>query len=181
MKIRPFNDRSEHEEINLFALDVATGARGLLVKVAGSGFQNTNAPVSCFDTVPSINNAYIPRWAVPHRVTACGSGQAAMGFLLYDVKEFGFEGRHLIHDPIRAAEAQAVASGQAVPIATKGLFLVGDLGSGVVPLPGKYAIPSNAGDGSWAVSATKTSVAFGKWLGALDTDGYALVKVDFDA
>jgi hypothetical protein len=180
MKIRPLNDYSEHDVINFFALDTATGAAGTLVKVKGSGFLN-DANLTISQDMSTIKNAYIPRWEVPHKVTRVSSGELPLGFLRFEVKEVNFEGVSFKHDPTRKAEAQVVCSGEAVPVVRKGLFLVGDWPSGQVPLPGKAVVALDNGDwGVRSASASGDANVFGQCLGALDSKGDALVVVDFN-
>lgn len=181
MKLKPFRDYSEHDVINLFALDTATGEIGTLVKVAGSGFINGSSHGVAYNINSNLKNVYTPRWEVKAKVTRTASGEKPLGFLLYDVKETNFQGISFAYDPVRKAEAQVAISGEAVPVARKGTFLVGDLptGSGyLTPIPGRVAVSDD--NGAWKVAAAGTSNAFGVFLGIPDADGYTLVAVDFN-
>ena len=71
---------------------------------------------------------------------------------------------------------QVVIPGQAVPVATRGIFLVQSVGG--TPTAGGTAY---AGTGGQITSSTGTNpianVAIGKFLGAADTNGETLVKL----
>lgn len=177
MKLKPFRDYSEHDVINLFSLDTANGEAGLLVKVAGSGFINNRVHGIAHNMNPHTPNVFTPRWEVKPKVTRTTTGEAPLGFTLYPVREdlFGFPNAY--HRQLQN-EAQAVVSGDAVPVIRKGLFLVGELPSGQVPAVGKVAVPGPTG--SWAVANAGTAKAFGVFLGSPDADGYTLVAIDFN-
>jgi hypothetical protein len=92
----------------------------------------------------------------------------------------------LIYNPRKAAEMQAVVSGQAVPVLTKGIVLYsGNLTSGGADSVGAgvpiYAdalrngeISSSATESTGSASQTK----IGTTLGAVDQDGFILLKID---
>lgn len=187
MLIKPFNDVSEHDIVNLFAVSgVSSLPLGTLVTVVGSGFVNGASHGIAFNINPTTNNGnvYTPRWEVKAKVAVCDSGNASgvpLGFTLYQVQEYNFQGVSFLYDPVRKVEAQAVVSGEAVPVARKGLFLVGGFPSGTsAPVPGSLA--TMGATGSWNVVPQGTTGlhAFGVFLGAPDADGYSLVAVDFN-
>ena len=60
--------------------------------------------------------------SVPHKVQLADSGNAALGILLRDVREEDENGEKIRFYPEKKAELQCVASGEAVPVATKGIF-----------------------------------------------------------
>jgi hypothetical protein len=72
---------------------------------------------------------------------------------------------------------QAVIPGQAVPIVTRGIFLVqGVLGT---PTAGGTAYAGGTGQITSSTGTNPTAnVAIGKFLGAADTNGETLVKLD---
>ena len=92
---------------------------------------------------------------------------------LYDVKDADENGELLKYNPRKAAEMQAVIPGQAVPVVTKGIFLVQDVDG--TPAAGGVAYAGASG----MITATQASnVAVGKFLGAADTNGDTLVKLE---
>ena len=96
--------------------------------------------------------------------------------MLYDVRDTDENGELLKYNPRKAAEMQAVIPGQAVPVVTRGIFLVqGVLGTpsagGTAYAGGTGQITASTGSGGIA------NVAIGKFLGAADTNGETLVKL----
>ena len=79
----------------------------------------------------------------------------------------------MIYKPARAAELSAVASGQAVPVLTKGLVLYKVAGVSA----GQLAFANGDGTISGAASAGGNTVV-GSFLGGTDSDGFALLKLD---
>ena len=67
---------------------------------------------------------------------------------------------------------QAVVSGQAVPILTKGVVLYNGVGG--TPAAGGVAYAAANG----IISATNSGKVVGKFLGAKDADGNVLVKIE---
>jgi hypothetical protein len=99
--------------------------------------------------------------------------------MLNDVRITDDNGEYLIYKPARAAELSAVASGQAVPVLTKGLILykVAGISAGHVAFSGPNGTITGAATVPGAnTPATRTVV--GKFLGATDSDGFALLKLD---
>ena len=100
--LRPFRDYSEHDVINLFAVENAQDANGVIatagtvVKVAGNGFQpvvaSTNPPGTGFlGAVPvdlaglvgaGYANTVSNRYALTSKVQLASSGDAALGITL---------------------------------------------------------------------------------------------------
>ncbi len=183
MNLKPFRDYDEHEVRNLFAIDSGSGLAGQLVKVAGNGFTNTQSHGIWGNINPSVPNSYFPRMEVKAKVTLSMASDTSkpFGFMLYDTREQGFE-RPLIYDEQRRIEAQAVVSGEAVPVVRKGMFLVGPWPSGVNPGPGSGVVAGNSGE--WnavaltGISSTDAARVFGEFLGTKDPDGYALVDIN---
>jgi hypothetical protein len=95
--------------------------------------------------------------------------------MLNDVAEVDENGELLKFNPRKAAQMNAVVSGQAVPILTRGIILYkGVLTDGAVA--GNAAVYA---DNSGELTTTAASrVKVGKTLGAKDTDGYVLIKIE---
>ena len=90
MNIKPFQDYSEHNVVNLFALDTATGSKGTPVAIATvSGWTNSQAltQTNTLPYNPASNRYYSPRWAVVATVRKAVTGEKPFGIQLYDVKE----------------------------------------------------------------------------------------------
>ena len=188
-RLMPFRDYDEHDVINLFAFgDTAvtlntttTVEAGSIVKIK-TGWSNTDETQMLTDVGSSYNNVVSQRYGVSAEVEYHNGGSdAALGILLYDVREFDENEEPLKYNPQKAAELQAAVSGQAVPVATKGTFLFAT---------GAFTAVSatiSAGDTLYVTGdgkitnqalATPANVSIGKALGGADSDGSVLVKLE---
>jgi hypothetical protein len=192
MNFKPYRDVSEHDVINgVFQYNLATGSQATPVVIVGLGWSgdgNQIAGNSPFN-YPNITS---PRWELKCSVRAAVSGEKPFGVMLFDVKELNQFGYPFIWDTERKEENSCVVSGEAVPIARKGLFVVGPFGTGVSDLPsaGKFAVVKTTGD--WGAVSSKTGAlysvsglaipyelpVFGTYIGPKDADGYAAVYVN---
>ena len=133
LRLYPFRQYSEYDVINLYAnQDVddnpstnGNGSAGVMMKVL-SGNMNQ-------DTFNLIDTSYLGKTdypflgadkypTVPLRVTAATTGNAVLGVTLRQTLKNDENGEKLLYNPIKKDELQAVLSGQAVPVATRGLF-----------------------------------------------------------
>ena len=204
-RLKTFRQHAETDVINLFSLkdddgDVidsysdlkADGGKvnkGLLVSVKSNGWKNTDDPVNktgIGNPGASYTNTVSFRYGAAANIEPCASGSQPLGLTLWDVAEVDENGEKLIYHPRKAAEMQAVVSGQAVPVLAKGIILYsGNLTSGganTVTAGAKvYADMLRQGDLSSAATestggATQTQV--GTALGSVDADGFILLKID---
>jgi hypothetical protein len=189
-KLRPFRDYDEHDVLNLFSYDttnLSAGSinitKGSLVKIA-TGWKNYDSGVELGGGIEFIGgagtlqptNVVSQRYGVTAKVVVSTTGETPIGMTLYDVRDADENGELLKYYPRKAAEMQAVIPGQAVPVVTRGIFLVqGVLGSptagGVAYAGGTGQITSSTGIGGVA------NVVIGKFLGAPDTNSETLVKL----
>ena len=192
-RLKPFRDYSEHEVINLFAFgdDAASLGTtdviqaGSVVKVK-TGWQNDQETEFIGNVGAGYNNTVSQRYGVTAEVeyTDGGADEAALGITLYDVREFDENGEALKFNPRKAAELQAVLTGQAVPVCTKGLFLTatGAWNQGnaaATPLAINVDVFAT-GDGKLTTYGDKSlQNRIGRTLGGPDADGSVLVKFDF--
>mgnify|MGYP003115097074 FL=1 len=188
-RLKPFRDYSEHDVINLFAFGdhaVTLGTTdvvyaGSVVKVR-TGWQNTDELSFIGNVGAGYNNTVSQRYGVSAEVeyTDGGADEAALGITLYDVREYDENGEKLAFNPRKQAELQASLTGQAVPIATRGMFLMAtgawDTSPGVVFNQDVFA----TGDGKITTKGNKAdNNRIGRTLGNPDADGSVLVKFDF--
>lgn len=179
MTIRPFRDYSEHEVVNLFALQ-GEGNKGTFVTAVGSGF-DLNTP-SAFDENSSIAGTVSSRFNVPHKLKAAPSGTAPamiLGMTLKDVKSVDENGYPLKFEPRKAAERDLVISGEAVPVVKRGVFLysgIAEPGGSKCAFGSGLAV-SDADDGSLKVVAAGSALAVAKALGPKDANGFALIEI----
>ena len=192
-RLMPFRDYSEHEVINLFAFgdDAASLGTtdviqaGSVVKVK-TGWQNDQETEFIGNVGAGYNNTVSQRYGVTAEVeyTDGGADEAALGITLYDVREFDENGEALKFNPRKAAELQAVLTGQALPVCTKGLFLTatGAWNQGnaaATPLAINVDVFAT-GDGKLTTYGDKSlQNRIGRTLGGPDADGSVLVKFDF--
>ena len=172
--LRPFRDYSEHDVINLFAFDYSGTDQdaGKLVKIKTSaGFSaNDNLNQDATMLWDNLQNVVSDRYAVNARVDLAGSGETPLGMMLYGCKEVDENGEKLIYNPRKAAEMQVTVSGQAVPVVTRGLFLVNNVDGTPTAAATAYCGAGAAGDGLISATSGGSKVTIGKFLGP-DTNG----------
>jgi hypothetical protein len=133
LRLYPFRQYNETDVINLFANQVVddspssngNGSNGVMVKVL-SGNMNQ-------DTFDLIGSDYLGKTdypflgadkypTVPLRFVAATTGAPVLGVTLNQTIKNDENGEKLLYNPVKKDELQAVLSGQACPVATKGLF-----------------------------------------------------------
>ena len=188
-RLRPFRDYSEHEVVNLFAFgDGAVALNASTVVYAGScvkvktGWQNDQESNQLGDVGADFANTVSDRGGVTAEVeyTDGGADEAALGITLADVREYDENGEALKFNPRKAAELQACLTGQAVPVATRGLFLTA---TGAWAGANQVAINMDVfatGSGQITTVGDKAvNNRIGRTLGGPDSDGSVLIKFDF--
>ncbi len=137
LRLYPFRQYSEQDVINLFANDTAdtspstngNGSAGVFVKVSAGNMDLD--PITYADNgylgktdYPFIGAAQYP--SVPLTFTAATAGTPVLGITLNQTVLEDENGEKLLYNPVKASELQAVLSGQAVPVATRGTFTLAD-------------------------------------------------------
>ena len=179
MTIRPFRDYSEHEVINLFALQGESN-KGTFVTADANGFDLSSE--AAFSDDSFIDGTVSARFNVASKVKAAPSGTApamVLGMTLKDVKSVDENGYPLKFEPRKAAERDLVISGEAVPVVKRGVFLysgVSEAGGATCGFGSGLAI-SDANDGSLKVVAAGSSLAVAKALGPKDSNGFVLIDI----
>lgn len=171
---KPFAQVNEkYDLVNLFGYN-GTANRGTFVKIA-TGWTTEDETVALLgDLGSNFTNVVSEDYGVTARVTAAGTGEDVIGMLYYDVKENDENGMPLKFDQAKQAAMNVARSGQAVPIMTKGIVLYSGING--TPSAGGAAYVSGSGE---VTSETHTgAVRVGTFLGAKDTNGYALLKVN---
>jgi hypothetical protein len=203
-RLKPFRQHAETDVVNLFSFkdddgdtmdsysalkaDGAKVNKGLLVSVK-NGWKNTDDPVNktgIGNPGATYSNTVSFRYGAAATVEPCASGSQPLGLTIWDVAEVDENGEKLVYHPRKAAEMQAVISGQAIPVLTKGIVLYsGNLTSGgadsVTAGAKVYADMLRQGDLSSAATESTGGVSqiqVGKALGAVDEDGFILLKID---
>ena len=137
LKILPFRQYDEHDVVNLFrasdgmvldsTTDAGSGDAGTFVKVKAGNF---NA-----DPVSYGADSYLGKTDYPHvgrnqypkvslEVEPAGVGDIPLGITLMQTAKNDENGEKLLYNPQKAAELQAAIPGQAIPVATKGIFTI---------------------------------------------------------
>ncbi len=186
-KLAPGWQISPYDVLNgMFAATTDTLPAGTFVTIAsavgnhavtGSGatpFVTVDRKVS---SAPSY--AYSPYWGVKDTVRAALSGEPVLGVTMYDVAETNAFGESYRRLPDYARqEQQVVLSGEAVPIAKRGLIRTNNI-FGTAPSAGTGAYVSS---GQLRVGNYFTLKAsgqcVGKFLSAVDNQGYAMFQVE---
>jgi hypothetical protein len=171
--LKPFRDYDEHEVINLFGYSgTYPTLKGTFVKVA-VGWTNESDIRFMGSIGASYPHAVNERFGVPAWVTACSSGDAPLGVMLYDAREVDENGELLKFKPSKADAKRCIISGQAVPVLKRGMILYsGVYGS---PVAGTTLYTWNNGELSTSGASTH---AVGKALGPKDSKGWVLINVD---
>lgn len=157
-RLLPYRNIDEKDVINEYALNANSGEAGTFVKVSAGNLSLD--PVEYGNYGPYLNslgNATSQYPYVTKQVAAAGTGDAGLiiGMILRDVRSTDENGENLLYYPQKKFELQCVLSGEANPIASRGIvdINVRGLAGGVAP---------NVGDAAVVVADGKvTGVAFG--------------------
>ena len=200
--LKPFRQHAETDVVNLFSLedddadvvasyaalkaDGAKISKGLLVSVKGAGWLNTDDPVGKLGlaadgtTTPGATYANTTsfRYGATAKVEPYKAGEEPLGITLWDVAEVDENGEKLLYHPRKAAEMQAVVSGQAVPVLTKGIILYSGLMSADPPSAGDPVYADKTQGGQLHKGLQTNAPRVGTALGDVDSNGFQLIKID---
>lgn len=160
LRLYPFRQYSEFDVINLFASDTAdtspstngNGSAGVFVKVSAGNLDQdpiTYAANSYLGKTdyPFMGAAQYP--SVPLKFTAATAGDPVLGITLNQTLQQDENGEKLLYNPVKRQELQAVLTGQAVPVATRGVFTLADTAidwvDGSMTVNNHLVISANAG------------------------------------
>lgn len=213
LRLYPFRQYSEQDVINLFANDTAdtgpftngNGSAGVFVKVSAGNLDldpityAANSYLGKTD-YPFLGAAQYP--SVPLTFTAATAGEPVLGITLNQTLQEDENGEKLLYNPVKRQELQAVLSGQACPVASRGVFTLADTAidwvdadmapnshlaisanagkvtglaaSAVSPLTGNYSIVGRVLATGQRVSSNGKS----DYFAGTTTGKYAMVQVD---
>ena len=182
LRILPFRQYSDHDVVNMYSVigsdvltsttDTGAGDAGVFVKVSDGNFDN--------DPVTYQTNSYLGKTDYPFvgttemypevnlKITGSTSGDIPLGLTLYQTAKNDENGEKLLYNPQKQEELQAMLPGQAVPVATKGIFTLAAAafdGTTASYAPGTAIIASNNTNGKVTGAARGASKAFGHVLG----------------
>ncbi len=145
-RLLPNRNFDPKSEVNMFALDAASGEAGTFVKVSAANLSDD--PVAYVNRpdafANSLGNATSQYPEVTRKVTAAGTGDGGVviGMITRDVREIDENGESLHFYPQKKEELQCVVSGEANPIVSRGTVEVNvrGLAGGVAPNVGDLAV-----------------------------------------
>ena len=150
-RLLPFRQYDENDVINFYSFDGETGQAGSVVKVKNANLSEdpvaytTRGDSNSYQNTLGKGLSLYP--TVPYTVEKCtdtGVSVKALGIMLRDVRNVDENGENLLYYPQKKEELQCVVSGEAVPVATKGIFTINTKGltNGKVPAINDFAFPS---------------------------------------
>jgi hypothetical protein len=184
------------------------GSAGVFVKVSAGNLDLDPIQYTATDITNTLGKADYPFLgaaqypAVPLQFTAATAGTPVLGITLNQTLAADENGERLLYNPVKRAELQAVLTGQAVPVATKGVFTLADTAidwvDASMTVNNHLVISANAGKVSGLSAAavsplTGTASIIGRILGTgqrvsqngksdyfagTTTGKYALVQID---
>jgi hypothetical protein len=161
----------------MFSMDVANSNpsdtvadAGLLVSVSAKDMDKDPIELNAADggllgkrDYPHVARNYYP--SVPLKITACDGG-VPFGITLAQTLTHDENGENLLRYPQKKAELYAVTSGEAVPVATKGIFTLAESAFTAAPLVTDTYVTAATGNNKGKLTAgTNASGAVGKILG----------------
>lgn len=160
-RLLPFRQYDDNDVINMYALadaaindnvtGVGSGDAGVFVKVSAGNFD--------LDPVTYATNSYLGKTDYPFvganqypsvnlKVTPAASGDLTnvLGLTLRQTAKFDENGEKLLYYRQKAEELMCVLPGQAVPVATRGMFSLGaNALDGTLTVGGAFKLSANAG------------------------------------
>jgi len=144
------------------------GSAGVFVKVSAGNLDLDPIQYTATDITNTLGKADYPFLgaaqypAVPLKFTAATAGEPVLGMTLNQTLATDENGERLLYNPVKRAELQAVLSGQAVPVATRGIFTLADTAidwvDGSMTVNNHLIISANAGKVSGLAASTVSPI-----------------------
>ncbi len=185
LKILPFRQYDDHDVVNLYRVadgmvldnttDAGSGDAGTFVKVSAGDFSAEPVAYSTDAYLGKTDYPFVGRNQYPKvslQVEPAGADEVPLGITLLQTAKNDENGEKLLYNPQKAAELQAALPGEAVPVATKGIFTIaasafqGALGGDLSIGSGIKASTGGTVTGCYPTDAT----CFGTILGTGDRD-----------
>lgn len=198
--LAPFRDYDEKDIINIYALSGTTlpVQKGTLVKITGDGLKlDEPNPIEMLGNYGdfSVSNVVSQRYGVVPKVgVITAQTDRVIGMTLFDVRETDENGELLKYRPRKAAEMEAVLSGQAVPLVTRGIFsysgittgasLTGVVSAGAPLYPGSNGALTTASFTEQNYGASGVPMPgrpIGRALGKTDAKGFTVIWLNITA
>jgi len=181
LRLLPYKQYSEKDVVNLFALS-STSAGLADPSVNGDNDNGVFVQVSAGDlngdAVSYISNDYVGKQhaspvgrnylpTVPLKIEAATTGSRTLGVTLNQTLTRDENSEKVLYNPTKKAELQAVTSGEAVPVATRGVFLItADAVDGALAVGGGFKISkSDVGKIGPVTSGAATDPILGTVIG----------------
>jgi len=127
-KLHPFRQYNENDVINLFTYNGTSVEAGTLLKLDSS---NQWTGLGSDDYVDlgsdasgtSYSNVVSTQYSLKGKLGKAGLGERPLGINLMEMAETDENGEKLLYNPRKAAEMGVVIPGQAVPVASRGVFI----------------------------------------------------------
>lgn len=160
-RLLPFRQYNENDVVNMYALvdeavnenvtGVGTGDAGVFVKVSAGNFD--------LDPVSYSSDSYLGKTDFPHvgvnqypkvnlKITPAASGDLTncLGLTLRQTAKYDENGEKLLYYRQKAEELMCVLPGQAVPVATRGVFTLGPAAiDGALTVGSGFKLSANGG------------------------------------
>jgi len=161
LRLLPFRQYDDHDVVNMYALadasvndsvtGVGGGDAGVFVKVSAGNFD--------LDPVSYASDSYLGKTDYPHigansypkvnlKITPAASGDLTncLGVTLRQTAKTDENGEKLLYYRQKAEELMCVLPGQAVPVATRGVFTLGPAAiDGTLTVGDAFKLSANAG------------------------------------
>jgi hypothetical protein len=173
--MKPARQVAGHEILNGFAHVSGSVNAGTFVIITVADPDSNPQTMLAGDREGQPSRAYSPRWENAWKLRSSTSGEVPVGITLNDVREYNSYGDRYVHHKEEVGRLDLVISGQAVPVAMRGIFEINGFSGAPGPMSGAIAHPTEAGQ--LLVSNASTG-QIGKFLTNSGADGYALFKVE---
>jgi len=126
-KLHPFRQYNENDVINLFTYDGTSVDAGRLLKLDSSnqwsGLGADDYVDLGSDTGSSYSNVVSTQYSLKGKLDLADSTDRPLGINLMAMANTDENGEKLLYNPRKAAEMGVVIPGQAIPVASRGVFL----------------------------------------------------------
>ena len=168
LRILPFRQYAEQDVINLYALNGAdinaqldtkgNGDAGVFVKIHKGDLDDGPVEYNSSSYLGKTDYPYVGRDQYPNNVlqiTVAETGDSVLGMTLNQTAKADENGEKLLYYPQKALENQAVLSGQAVPVLSRGIVTLNGESSA-----GAFGNNAYIDDANWIVG-NKVCIAEG--------------------
>tara|TARA_B100002019_G_scaffold289703_1_gene305863 strand:- start:1048 stop:1641 length:594 start_codon:yes stop_codon:yes gene_type:complete len=126
-QLQPFRQYNENDVINLFTYDGTSVDAGRLLKLDSSnqwsGLGADDYVDLGSDTGNSYSNVVSTQYSLKGKLDLAGVSEKSIGINLMAMADTDENGEKLLYNPRKAAEMGVVIPGQAIPVASRGIFL----------------------------------------------------------